>query len=315
MIAVSPARDGRAGESLEIAPEPHQRRALAVARSPPRPRSPGRSRTRTSGSRPAAAGPRLLDDGGDELGARDAAEQCHRRLVIAHLGLKRGAVCAAHVGRIRRRSHRTVQRRRRARSRERTGCDRRRRAAPRSFVRPRAPRPRCPSPRSMRARARERARQPDCRIRCTRPRRRARRRRSPPKTSSAASTMSSVSGRGMSTAGETSSGRPQNSRRPVMYADGSRAGTTGNGRTVAITEPGRLGLVARGQIAGGVPAEHVLGEHAGAGRRFRCADSRFAQGPARGCDSLVDGGHGGQVGGLASGKGRACASRWRPNAG
>ena len=45
--------------------------------------------------------------------------------------------------------------------------------------------------------------------------------RSSGKRASACSTNVSVSGRGISTAGETTSGRPQNSRLPVRYATGS----------------------------------------------------------------------------------------------
>ena len=44
-----------------------------------------------------------------------------------------------------------------------------------------------------------------------------------PRALSASSTISSVSGRGMSTSGVTAKARPQNSRRPRMYATGSRA--------------------------------------------------------------------------------------------
>ena len=51
----------------------------------------------------------------------------------------------------------------------------------------------------------------------------ARRRQRAPQRRRASSTMNSVSGRGISTAGVTTKSRPQNSRTPTMYAVGSRA--------------------------------------------------------------------------------------------
>ena len=227
-----------AREALQIAAQADQASVPAWRRSTPRPRSPDRSRTRTSGSRQAASRAAACSTTvATTLGAR-----CRRRTSATPgswsrtSGWSAGRSSSPHVRRI---------------------CDDQVERSVDAFEHVGSNEPdaigdavafRVPSSDLERVRRDVRGHDRACSsswasamARLPHPVHASatsrRRRGSAPKTSSAASTMSSVSGRGMSTAGDTSSGRPQNSRRPVMYADGSRAARRATTAPIALFEP------------------------------------------------------------------------------
>ena len=92
-------------------------------------------------------------------------------------------------------------------------------------------------------------------------------------TSSASSTSSSVSGRGSSTSGVTLKSRPQNARRPMIFATGSRAARRATSAKNRVGVADRLGQHQRHPA--GVDRQRMGQQPAGIARRV--LDAGLAQ--------------------------------------